>query len=60
MDRKGRLKAEFGDSLTAEGLQIAGGVVRSGRSTIGTSIQFAERQRDPAVRQQEHPDTAIL
>ncbi len=37
---QGQLQAEFGDSATARELDIAGSVMRSGSSTIGTSIEL--------------------
>lgn len=37
---KGRLKAESGDSSTARQLEIADPVMRSGGSTIGTSVEL--------------------
>jgi hypothetical protein len=37
---KGQLKAEFGDSSTARELDVAGTLMRSGASTIGTSIEL--------------------
>jgi len=37
---QGQLQAEFGDSATARELDIASNVMRSGSSTIGTSIEL--------------------
>jgi Double-GTPase 2 len=37
---RGQLKAEFGDSSTARELDIASTLVRSGGSTIGTSVEL--------------------
>jgi len=37
---KGRIKAEFGDSSTARELDVAGPLMRSGGSTIGTSVEL--------------------
>jgi Double-GTPase 2 len=36
----GQLKAEFGDSSTARELDVAGRVMRSGGSTVGTSVEL--------------------
>lgn len=37
---QGQLTAEFGDSSTARELDIAGTVMRSGNSTVGTSVEL--------------------
>lgn len=53
----GKLTAEFGDSLTADGLQVASTLVRSGRTTIGTPVQLP---RANVIRLSVNKSTRIL
>ncbi len=53
----GKLTAEFGDSSTADGLRLASGLVRSGRTTVGTSLQLP---RASVIRLSVDRSTRIL